>query len=177
MTLGQLLFFSAFEGDARVLDPENNLALKLADRGGQLPYQTYQIIEMETTFAVEWNAQYALTGSGFTVMDREGKVTLFPTYPLQQIQDGERQTRRRIREPSYRRSPSGRPGDISRLVARIDASFSSSWLWPLSFLPRFVSLAPLRIGEELSFCTSINDRAKNARPGTGFPLTRADDPK
>ena len=90
VTLGNLLFFSTAEGDAWVLDPEDNLALRLADLGEPV---AYRIIETAATFAVEWNAQYALTDSGFVVEDRHGKMAVFPTYPVQQIRDGERRTR------------------------------------------------------------------------------------
>lgn len=90
VTLGKLLFFSTTEGDAWVLDPEGNLALRLAEQGKPLPYR---IMETATSFAVEWNIQYTLTDSSFAVQDQDGKVTVFPTYPVQHIRDGERQTR------------------------------------------------------------------------------------
>ena len=87
VTIGKLLFMSTAEGDAWVLDPEDHLALRLAELGEPL---TYRIMETEATFAVEWNAQYSLTDSGFVVQDRDGKVTVLPSYPMQQIRDGER---------------------------------------------------------------------------------------
>jgi hypothetical protein len=90
VTLGKLLFFSTAEGDAWVLDPEDNLALRLAELGEPFPYR---IMETATTFAVEWNAQYGLTDNGFVVQDRDGKVTVFHTYPVQHIRDGETRTR------------------------------------------------------------------------------------
>ena len=89
VTVGKLLFFCTAEGDAWVLDPEDNLALPLAEQGEPLPHR---IMETPTSFAVEWKAQYVLTDSGFAVQDRDGKVTLFPTYPVQHIREGERQT-------------------------------------------------------------------------------------
>ena len=89
VTLGKLLFFSTSEGVAWVLDPEDHLALRLAELGEPL---SYRIMETAATFAVEWNAQYTLTDSGFVVHKRDGKVTLFPTYPVQQIRDGEKRT-------------------------------------------------------------------------------------
>lgn len=91
VTLGKLVFFSTAEGDAWVLDPEDNLALRLAELREPL---RYRIMETATTFAVEWNAQYALTERGFAVQDTDGKVTVFPTYPVQHIRDGERRTSR-----------------------------------------------------------------------------------
>jgi hypothetical protein len=87
VTLGKLLFFSTAEGDAWVLDPEDNLALRLAEQGERLPYR---IMETATSLAVEWNAHYALSDSGFVVQDRDGKVTVFHTYPVHHIRDGER---------------------------------------------------------------------------------------
>ena len=89
LTLGKLLFFSTSEGDAWVLDPEDHLALRLAELGEPL---SYRIMETAATFAVERNAQYTLTDSGFVVQERDGKVTMFPTYPVQQIRDGEKRT-------------------------------------------------------------------------------------
>ena len=90
VSLGKLLFFSTTEGDAWVLDPEDNLALRLAEQGKPLPYR---IMETATSFAVEWNIQYTLTDSGFAVQDQDGKMTVFSTYPVQHIRDGEKRTR------------------------------------------------------------------------------------
>ena len=89
VTLGKLVFFSTAEGDAWILDPEDNLALWLVEQGEPLPYR---IMETATSFAIEWNAQYALSDSDFAVQDQDGKVTVFPAYPVQQIRDGERRT-------------------------------------------------------------------------------------
>ena len=45
-------------------------------------------INREAGYIVE-SAQYSLTDSGFVVQDQGGKVTVFPSYPVQQIRDGE----------------------------------------------------------------------------------------
>ncbi len=89
VTLGKLLFFSTVDGDAWMLDPEDNLALRLAELGEPLPRR---IMETAESFGVEWNAQYALTDNGFVVQIQDGKTSMFPTYPVQMIRDGERQT-------------------------------------------------------------------------------------
>ena len=89
VTVGKLVFFSTAEGDAWVLDPEDSLALRLAKEGERLPYR---ITETGTAFAVEWNTHYALTDNGFAVEDQDGKATVFPTYPVQHIREGERPT-------------------------------------------------------------------------------------
>ena len=39
VTLGRLVFFSTQTGDAWLLDPEDHLALRLANDGGRLPVQ------------------------------------------------------------------------------------------------------------------------------------------
>ncbi len=93
VTLGNLVFFSTAEGDAWVLDPEDHLAQRLAELGEPLPYQ---IVETPTTFGVGWNAQYALSDAGFMVLDGDGKVTMFPSYPVEHIRDGERRTNQSI---------------------------------------------------------------------------------
>jgi len=52
VTIGGLVFFSTSEGDAWVLDPEDNLALCLAEDGEQLPRQ---IVETDERFVIRWN--------------------------------------------------------------------------------------------------------------------------
>jgi hypothetical protein len=90
VTLGSLLFFSTAGGDAWVLDPEDNLALQLAEQGVPLPYR---IMETPDSFAVEWHADYAITGSDFVVQRRDGRVSVFPSYPVELIREGERWAR------------------------------------------------------------------------------------
>jgi len=89
VTLGNLVFFSTVGGDAWVLDPEDSLALQLAALGEPLPYR---ILETPATFTIEWNARYAVSDSGFTVLDSEGKVKVFSAYPVEHIRDAERRT-------------------------------------------------------------------------------------
>jgi len=86
VTLGGLVFFSTGEGDAWVLDPQDKLALRLAEMGEALPYR---IEETATTFAVEWASQYGLSDNGFVVQEGDRKVTVFPTYPVRSIRDAE----------------------------------------------------------------------------------------
>jgi hypothetical protein len=87
VTLGQLRFFSTVDGDAWILDPSDNLALRLAEQGEQLPYR---IVETQTSYAVEWNAQYSIEDRGFAVQEQDGKVTVFFMYPVRDIRDGEK---------------------------------------------------------------------------------------
>src|SRR5712692_9410496 len=59
VTLGELVFFSTASGDAWMLDPEDRLALKLAEAGNRNPAK---IVETASRFAIEWTASYRLDG-------------------------------------------------------------------------------------------------------------------
>ena len=59
VSLDQLVFFSTATGDAWMLDPEDGLALQLAEAGERKPAK---IVEIATRYAVEWTASYSLDG-------------------------------------------------------------------------------------------------------------------
>jgi hypothetical protein len=81
VTLGQLVFFSAASGDAWMLDPEDGLALKLAEAGNR---NRAKIVETANRFAIEWTASYRLDGEAFVVMDGSGQRIILG-YPVQEV--------------------------------------------------------------------------------------------
>ena len=80
-TLGQLVFFSTASGDAWMLDPEDGLALKLAEAGDRNPVK---IVETANRFAIEWTASYRLDGEAFVTMDASGQRVILG-YPVQEV--------------------------------------------------------------------------------------------
>jgi hypothetical protein len=82
VTLGMLILFSTESGDAWMLDPTDSLALCLA-LGGEL--QSYQIIETETNFAIDWDHHYQIDEEAFTVTNRVGRISSIVGYPVKQI--------------------------------------------------------------------------------------------
>ena len=92
VTLGQLVFFSTQTGDAWLLDPEDRLALRLANSGDRLPVQ---IVETATRFAIEWNASYTLEDDAFIVTDALGARAILG-YPIADLLVAERRAIRQI---------------------------------------------------------------------------------
>jgi hypothetical protein len=82
VTLGPLIFFSTGTGDAWMLDPEDGLALCLA-QGGEA--QPFTITETATTFSVEWKASYQIDGDMFIVTERPGRIRAISGYPTSEI--------------------------------------------------------------------------------------------
>ena len=60
--LGALLLFSTETGDAWALDPEDGLALCLAQDGVR---QCYTVRDAATNFEVAWKAHYEIDGGAF----------------------------------------------------------------------------------------------------------------
>jgi len=81
VTLGQLIFFSTTAGDAWMLDPEDGLALKLAEAGDRNPVK---IVETANRFAIEWTASYLIDGDAFVTMDGVGQRVILG-YPVQEV--------------------------------------------------------------------------------------------
>src|SRR5216683_6102234 len=81
VTLGQLVFFSTATGDAWMLDPEDGLALKLAEAGNRNPAK---IVETASRFAIEWTASYSLDGDAFVTMDGSGQRVILG-YPVEEV--------------------------------------------------------------------------------------------
>ena len=82
VTLGSILFFSTDTGDAWMLDPEDGLALCLARDGAR---QEVMILETESNFQIEWNAQYEIQGDRFTVATADGRIRTIVGYPTEEI--------------------------------------------------------------------------------------------
>ena len=82
VTLGSIVFFSTDTGDAWMLDPEDGLALCLARDGAR---QEYRILETDSNFQIEWNAQYEIQGDRFTVATVDGRIRTIVGYPTEEI--------------------------------------------------------------------------------------------
>ena len=92
VSLGQLVFFSTETGDAWLLDPEDHLALRLAEDGSRLPVQ---IVETATRFAIEWNASYRFEDDAF-IVTQESSVRAILGYPIADLLAAERRAARQI---------------------------------------------------------------------------------
>jgi hypothetical protein len=68
ITIGQFILFSTETGDAWLLDPYDQLAVRLARDGDPEPFH---IEENETTFTIDWKGRYHIEGAAFVYMDRE----------------------------------------------------------------------------------------------------------
>jgi hypothetical protein len=90
VTLGELVFFSTASGDAWMLDPEDGLALKLAEAGNRNPAK---IVETASRFAIEWTASYRLDGDAFVTMDGSGKRVILG-YPVEEVALAQHRIRR-----------------------------------------------------------------------------------
>jgi len=83
VTLAQLVLFSTDTGDAWLLDPSDQLAVRLARDGD--PEPTY-IEEGDTNFAIGWKGRYRFQGQAFIYTDNEsGRVSTVLGYPIEQI--------------------------------------------------------------------------------------------
>jgi hypothetical protein len=81
VTLGHLVFFSTASGDAWMLDPEDGLALKLAEAGDRTPVK---IVETANRFTIEWTASYLINGEAFVTTDASGQRVILG-YPVQEV--------------------------------------------------------------------------------------------
>ena len=101
VTLGQLIFFSTASGDAWILDPEDGLALKLAELGNRNPAR---IVETANRFTIEWTASYRLDGDVFVTMAASGQRAIFG-YPVHEVALAQRRIGRRARTEVPARQP------------------------------------------------------------------------
>ena len=92
VSLGQLVFFSTETGDAWLLDPEDHLALRLAEDGSRLPVQ---IVETATRFAIEWNTSYRFEDDAF-IVTQGSSVRAILGYPIADLLAAERRAARQI---------------------------------------------------------------------------------
>jgi len=90
VTLGQLVFFSTASGDAWMLDPEDGLALKLAEAGIRNPAK---VVETADRFTIEWTASYRLDGEAFVTIDGSGQRVILGC-PVQEVALAQRRIRR-----------------------------------------------------------------------------------
>jgi len=81
--MGQLVLFSTETGDARLLDPADRLAAKLA-RGGES--EPIHIEETDTTFVIGCKGHYRIEGAAFVYFDQNtGRVTTILGYPTDKL--------------------------------------------------------------------------------------------
>jgi hypothetical protein len=66
-----------------MLDPDDHLALCLAQDGEEQPYT---ITETSTRFAIEWKAHYRIEGEVFVVIERSGRERSVLGYPTEEIE-------------------------------------------------------------------------------------------
>jgi hypothetical protein len=88
MTLGKLVFFSTETGDAWILDPVEGRARCLSIDGEKQPVT---IIEASAGSGIDWDSEYRIKGSLFTVLEYSGSVRTILGYPTRQIEEAIRQ--------------------------------------------------------------------------------------
>jgi hypothetical protein len=86
VSLGQLVYFSTYSGDAWMLDPEDHLALCLTKAGDRLPVH---LVATATSFEVGWTASYQIDGDAFVMIDASGSRAIVG-YPVQELAHAER---------------------------------------------------------------------------------------
>jgi hypothetical protein len=92
VSLPPLVFFSTASGDAWMLDPADSLALCLARDGEPQPVR---IVETDSTFGIEWNRTFTISGECFTTVEKDsGRVSTVMGYPVQAILEAIEQIRR-----------------------------------------------------------------------------------
>ena len=83
VTIGQLVLFATQTGDAWLLDPADQLALRLAQDGNS---EAIHIEESDTTFAIAWKGRYRIDGPAFIYSDRDtGRTTAILGYPIDKL--------------------------------------------------------------------------------------------
>jgi hypothetical protein len=88
LTLGKLIFFSTETGDAWILDPDEGRARCLSIDGEKHPIP---IIEASPGSGIDWDSEYRIKGSLFTVLEYSGSVRTILGYPTRQIEEAIRQ--------------------------------------------------------------------------------------
>lgn len=82
VTLGNLIVFSTVSRDAWLLDPEDNLAVRVCRDGEPQPVR---IVDTPDTFAIEWAAQFSIDDSVFIIQERSGRIVAITGYPTAEI--------------------------------------------------------------------------------------------
>lgn len=88
LKLGRLVFFSTETGDAWILDPDHGRAKCLSLDGDKQPFT---IKETSADFGIDWDAEYRIKGSLFTVLEYSGSVRTILGYPTRSIEEAIRQ--------------------------------------------------------------------------------------
>jgi hypothetical protein len=88
LSLGKLIFFSTQTGDAWILDPDEGRARCLSLDGEKQPVT---INETSTGAGIDWDSEYRIKGSLFTVLEYSGPVRTILGYPTRQIEEAIRQ--------------------------------------------------------------------------------------
>lgn len=94
VSVGGLVFFSTGDGDAWLLDVEDNLALCLM-RG-------FERCEVEVqdgaeTFSIRWDSTFAIEEGCFLVASQSGKATAYPGYPISALERAIQRARKATR--------------------------------------------------------------------------------
>jgi hypothetical protein len=83
VSIGPLVFFSTNTGDAWMLEPADQLAVRLAVGGDPLPVQ---IEETETNFVIGWQGRYRFDGDRFIYEDNQSRrLNAIRGYPVKQL--------------------------------------------------------------------------------------------
>ncbi len=88
LSLGKLIFFSTQTGDAWILDPDEGRARCLSLDGEKQPVT---INETSASAGIDWDSEYRIKGSLFTVLEYSGPVRTILGYPTRQIEEAIRQ--------------------------------------------------------------------------------------
>jgi hypothetical protein len=83
VSIGPLVFFSTDTGDAWVLEPADQLALRLAIAGDPL---SVPIEETDSSYAIAWQGRYQIDGDTFIYeQNRSGRLNAIHGYPVSQL--------------------------------------------------------------------------------------------
>ena len=85
--LGELVFFCAPNGDAWLLDSDDQFALCLMDRFERMDIHIGTPEGSGNRFMIEWNADYEIDGDTFVVHYRDGRTESIDGYPTTAILD------------------------------------------------------------------------------------------
>ena len=81
--IGPLVFFSTDTGDAWMLEPEEQLAARLAVGGDPL---AVQIEETDTHYVIGWHGRYQIDGDIFIYEDNQSRrLNAIRGYPVKQL--------------------------------------------------------------------------------------------
>lgn len=83
VSIGPLVVFSTDTGDAWMLEPADQLAVRLAVGGDPLPVH---IEETDTRYSIGWQGRYQFDGDTFIYQDNQsGRINAIRGYPVKQL--------------------------------------------------------------------------------------------